>query len=157
MIRARKFNYNNGFTLVELVMTLVLIGILSSVALPKFFGRNSFDERVFFNDTLNAFRYAQKTAIATGCNVRISINNNSYQLLRDDTCSSGDFSSLTVPHPSSGESTYTGSQKNVTLTAINANTTFDSLGRANADNTITISSLQITVIAATGFSFDSTP
>lgn len=147
-----------GFTLVELILIIVLISIISVAALPKFFNNNDFEQKVFFNDTLNALRYAQKTAIATGCNVRISINNNSYQLLRANTCSSDDFSLLlTVPDPSTGASSFSGSQNNVTLTAINPTTTFDSLGRADAGNTITVSTLQITVIAATGFSYDSTP
>lgn len=146
-----------AFTLIELVSVIVLISIISATVLPKMFNNNDFERRIFFNDTLNALRYAQKTAIATGCNVRVSIADNSYQLLRDDSCSSGDFSSLSVRHPSTGENTYTGSENGVTLTAINADTTFDSLGRADADNTITVSSYQITVIAATGFSYDSTP
>lgn len=157
MIRITKPNSNTGFTLVELIMVLVLVGIVSTVALPKFAGRSSFDQRVFFDDTLNAVRYAQKTAIATGCNVRFSIVNNAYQLLRDDSCSSGSFASnLSIQHPST-QTSYTGSQNGVSLTANNTTTTFDSLGRADADNTITIGARQITIVAVTGFSYDSTP
>ena len=50
-----------GFTLVELVMLIVILSILSATALPKFFSKNSFAERAFFDDTLNAVRYATKT------------------------------------------------------------------------------------------------
>jgi MSHA pilin protein MshC len=149
---------NAGFTLVELVMVLVLLGILAVVALPKFSGRSEFDERVFFDDVLNAIRYAQKSAVATGCNVRFEINNNQYQLIRDDSCSSSQFTStLPVRHPGTGESSYVGSQTNVSLSATNTQTTFDSLGRADADNLIQVGPRQITLIAQTGFCYDSTP
>jgi len=147
----------HGFTLIELVMVIVLLGIISAVALPKFSGRDSFSQRVLFDDTLNAVRYAQKSAIASGCNVKFSVASNSYTLTRDNTCSSGNFSSnLAVINPS-GEANYTGSENNVTLTATTANTVFDSLGRADVDNTISVGPRQITIIAATGFSYDSTP
>jgi len=51
-----------GFTLIELILVLVLLGIVSAVALPRFIGSSGFDERVLFDDTLNAARYAQKVA-----------------------------------------------------------------------------------------------
>ena len=148
----------SGFTLIELVMTIVLIGILSAIVLPRFFSRSSFDERVFFDDTLNAVRFAQKSAIATGCNTRFVVNNNSYHVLRDDSCSSGNFASnLAIRNPTTHEIGYTGSQANITLTATHANTTFDALGKADSNNMLTIGSRKISIIAATGFSYDSTP
>jgi len=39
-------NKQAGFTLVELIM--VMLGILSATALPKFFEKNTFAERAFF-------------------------------------------------------------------------------------------------------------
>ncbi|MFW5426915.1 MAG: Tfp pilus assembly protein FimT/FimU [Methylophagaceae bacterium] len=147
-----------GFTLIELILVIVLLGIVSAVALPRFMGTSGFDERVLFDDTLNAVRYAQKVAVATGCNIRFSISANSYSVLRDNSCDSGSFSSgLTVHHPANGENSYTGSQADVSLTATQTNTTFDALGRAGTDNTISVGTYRITIIAATGFSYDSTP
>ncbi|MBL1320618.1 MAG: prepilin-type N-terminal cleavage/methylation domain-containing protein [Methylophaga sp.] len=147
-----------GFTLIELILVIVLLGIVSAVALPRFIGSSGFDERVLFDDTLNAVRYTQKVAIATGCNTRFSISANSYTVLRDDSCDSGNFSSgLTVNHPANGESSYTGKQANVSLTATQTNTTFDALGRADNNNTISVGFRRISIIAATGFSYDSTP
>lgn len=61
------FNKNNqsaGFTLVEMVAILVIIGVLAVAALPRFFDRTDFDTRGFFDATQSALRYAQKTAVA---------------------------------------------------------------------------------------------
>mgnify|MGYP003384622106 FL=1 len=135
---------------------IVLLGIVSITAIPKMFNNNQFEQRAFFNDTLNAVRYAQKVAIATGCNTQVSIADDSYELLRGDTCASNNFIS-SVPHPSNGQNDYTGSQNNVSLAADHATITFDGLGRADNDTTITVGTRTITIIAATGFSFDSTP
>jgi MSHA pilin protein MshC len=147
-----------GFTLIELILVIVLLSIVSAVALPRFFNNSTFDERILFDDTLNAIRYAQKSAVATGCNIRFSISTNSYTVFKDDSCDSGHFSSnLTIAHPADGNVAYTGSQANVSLTATHANTTFDALGRADSDNTISVGFRRISIIAATGFSYDSTP
>jgi len=155
-----KFNHKKsfGFTLVELVMVIVLLGIISAVALPRFFNRSGFESHALFTDTLNAVRYSQKLAVASGCATQISISTNSYAVLRENTCGSSSFSSALAAHdPTTGEAGYTGSQNNVSLTATNSTTTFNALGQADADNTITIGSRQISIVAATGFSYDSTP
>jgi Tfp pilus assembly protein FimT len=53
----------SGFTTIELVTVIVLLGILSVVALPRL---NNADERalVFRDQTEAALRYAQKTAVS---------------------------------------------------------------------------------------------
>ncbi|TXG87630.1 MAG: prepilin-type N-terminal cleavage/methylation domain-containing protein [Rhodocyclaceae bacterium] len=53
-----------GFTLTELIVTIVVAGILAAVIVPRFDGRHGFEERGFRDETVSALRYAQKAAIA---------------------------------------------------------------------------------------------
>ena len=53
-----------GFTLVELVMVIIILGVLSVYAAPKMFNTTAVNVRGFHDSTLAYLRYAQKTAIA---------------------------------------------------------------------------------------------
>jgi MSHA pilin protein MshC len=53
-----------GFTLIELIMIMIVVGVLAVVAMPRFFDRHVFESRGFYDETLAALRYAQKSAVA---------------------------------------------------------------------------------------------
>ncbi len=143
-------------------MTIVILGILSATALPKFFDYSVFQQRVFFDDLLAGARYAQKLAVATGCNVRFSIAGGQFELKRPaaldrSKCAStaaADFT-LDVARPGAGEAVYRGSQAGVSLA--DADVYFTAKGLASADLDITVGSRRISVVKDTGYVYDSTP
>ncbi len=50
--------------MVELITIIVIAGILAAFAAPRFFDRNVFDSRGFYDQLISTLRYAQKAAIA---------------------------------------------------------------------------------------------
>lgn len=63
-----------GFTLIELIMVIVMMGILAVYAVPRMFNMDDFNARGFHDETLGLLRYAQKTAIAQRRTVCVSLN-----------------------------------------------------------------------------------
>lgn len=63
-----------GFTIVELIAVITIIGILAALAGPKLIGNDTFAARGAHSTLLSVLRLAQKTAVAQRTTVYVSLN-----------------------------------------------------------------------------------
>lgn len=128
-----------------MVVILILLGILSAVALPRFFNTDGYRARAAYDEVAGAVRYAQKLAVASGCDVQVDLSGNSYALQQHSTdCTSGAFSTITN-HP------VTGSIISVSMSATPSSFIFDAMGRSSSFVTVTVGTESFNVIAETGY------
>lgn len=147
----------SGFTLVELVITIVILGILAAVVGPRFFSTQSFQERGYFDEVAAALRYAQKLSIATQCPVQVNINANRYDLFfpnnTDANPATCDLPPVYGGNPvrvPAGQANF-GKDAPIGIDIDNFVVTFDSRGiPSNADN-INIGGRVLTIEAGSGY------
>jgi MSHA pilin protein MshC len=111
-----------GFTMVELIVTITIVGILSAVAAPRFLSRDGFDSIGFTDQVESLTRYAQKVAIAKRRNVCVTLTASTVSL----NYSNPGLCDTALFLPSTQTNTLN-APNGLTLSA--ANFYFDSLGR----------------------------
>jgi prepilin-type N-terminal cleavage/methylation domain-containing protein len=90
---------NKGFTLVELVMVIVLIGILVAVASPRLPSLTGTKAAPFADKLRADIRYAQDLAMTQGMRSRVNFSSTSYAILSSTTTTCTAFVSPTTGGP----------------------------------------------------------
>ena len=146
-----------GFTIIELVIVIVIIGIVTAVSAPRFFKLQSFEERGYYDEIMSAIRYAHKAAMATGCDYKVSVTSAGYEIRKRRDCSSGVFDLFNHPATNSPNGYNENTPSGIGITG-NLDFYYDNNGQPNdfSDNpinktTISIGSRNITIEAYTGF------
>src|SRR5438876_7657852 len=86
-----------GFTLAELVMTIVIMGILSAVTAPRFVSWKGFSSRGFYDEAQAVVRYAQKTAVAWRRTIYVCVSATAISATSNSDCTTAP-----VTHPITG-------------------------------------------------------
>lgn len=152
VIRIKDSGGSRGFTMVELVVIISILGLIAAVLVPRFVGRDAFASRGFFDEAQSVVRYAHKTAIAWRRPVFVCVT--------ATVVSAGSVSGCgtLLVNPISGAALTATAPSGVTLTPVSFG--FDGAGRPspNAQVTIALASTiagdparQIVVEAETGY------
>ena len=142
-----------GFTIVELVFVLVLIGIVSVALLPRAFDRSGFDARGYADDLAASLRYARNLAVAGGCPVQVAVTAAGYAVTRPASFCDTGASATPVAEPGGTEALARSTPTGVAVTGVPVTWRFATDGSTDlgADATLTVGAHTLRLIAATGY------
>ena len=145
-----------GFTLIELIMVLLLAAALSVFVAPKLLGSDDFNARGFHDETLALLRYAHKTAIAQRRPVCVTFGTQTASLSIDAdrntaTGSNGCEAALTGPRGDTPGAIR--ARGMVQYAVLPAAVVFDGLGQPGAGQTMQVAGATNSIIveASTGY------
>lgn len=116
--------------MVELVVTIAVVGVLAAVAVPRFVGTDAFASRGFSDEAMGVVRFAQKTAIAWRRPIFVCVTAGSISAAAAAGCATP------LTHPATGGPLTASAPGGVTLAG--ASFSFDSGGRPNPNVQATI-------------------
>jgi len=154
--RALRAGASRGYTLVELVTVIVILGILAAFAVPRFFDAQVFEERGFYEEVAAALRYGQKIAVGSGCPVRVTITAGGYDLkqqtVASNRCDPADSTWAVAVMMPTGQTAAGTAPAGITLGPVRTYQ-LDGLGQTDlgGDLTVTVGALSMTVQAKSGY------
>ncbi|MDE2417237.1 MAG: prepilin-type N-terminal cleavage/methylation domain-containing protein [Burkholderiales bacterium] len=160
-MKPSRFAFEAGFTLIELIMVVVMLGVLAVFAAPRILNTGDYYARGFHDETQAYLRYAQKTAIAQRRTVCVTFTSSSVALaIASAPATSNCSAAATLKGPKGESPAIATARSGVTFSSPPTSFNFDGLGQpitaagnAQATQTIQVSgvSQSITVETATGY------
>jgi MSHA pilin protein MshC len=137
-------NKQTGFTLIELVVVIVILGLLAVAMIPRFLAPSNFESRSTSDTLISALRQAQQLAMSkaptanvsittdnTNKRIRISYNEGGIQTIDVSISSNITITTTTVPFLKSGEANI-GGQQTIAITPNPRNVCVEVSGYAHA-------------------------
>ncbi|MBS0399259.1 MAG: type II secretion system protein [Proteobacteria bacterium] len=146
----------SGYTLIELIVVISILGILSATLGPRLFDQSAFSQRGYADELAAALRFARKAAVITGCPARIVLSANAYagsqQAPSGNACNPLD-ASWSTPLLGPDGTAIAGSAPSGITTTPAGTFQFDAQGRLSASpgTTLTVGARTLTLDAGTGF------
>jgi len=135
-------NVEQGFSTIELIVTIIIVGVLAAFAIPRFVDRDGFASRGFYDEATGVVRYAQKTAIAWRQPVFVCVTGNSIAAAAAAGCATP------LTHPTTGAPLRSNAPNGVTLSPVNFR--FDGIGRLLDSTGIPSATITVAIASTIG-------
>jgi len=140
-----------GFTLVELVMTMVIVAVLAVAIAPRFYDIDIFQSRGFADRVQATLRYAQKVAIAQRRNVCVAFTTSTLAVSSASAMGTASACDFYLVSPTGQSGVWINAPSNITFSTVPQGFKFDSLGKPSVGTFGVVGATTITVEAETGY------
>ena len=153
--RAHPAKDRRGFTLIELVTVITIVGVMAAFAAPRFWSQQTFSDRGYVDELAAALRSTQKAAVISGCPAQLSLAASSYvatqQAASGNACNLNDTTWPTPILSADGSAIQDTAPANTTASPTGV-FQFDTQGRLSSSPAamITVGTHTLTIIAGTG-------